>query len=188
MSDHGFSCTCGTLRGTISGAGIKSGTHLICHCRDCRAGELFLGQSDPGQNGVAMVQTMPDAVTLTQGADKLGLLRLSKKGPYRWFATCCNAPLFNTLSSAKLPFASLSAARLDDPARLGPVRVRAFVPQPGGGTKHKGAAIMAWRLFTNMGSARLSGRWKSTPFFDDSGAPVAKAVMPDKAERAAFYP
>ena len=36
-------------------------------------------------------------------------------------------------------------------------------------------------------AARLSGRWKNTPFFDADGAPVAEPGRPDADERRRAY-
>ena len=185
----GFSCTCGAIRGSIDNATPRGGTHLVCHCADCRAAELVLGQPDPAPEGVAIYQTTPDMIVLDRGADRLGLMRLSPKGLLRWHAACCDAPLFNTLARPGLPFVGVHVARLDDPARIGPVVVHSFLPQRDGGARHKGAGIMVWRMLSRMASARLSGRWRQTPFFDPAtGAPVAQARILTKAERAAFAP
>lgn len=184
-----FGCTCGTVTGHIAGAGPRTGTHIICHCRDCRAAELYFEQPDPGGDGVEVYQTTSDAVTFDSGQDALGLLRLGPKGVMRWYATCCNAPLFNTLSKPKLAFATLILARAKDPSVVGPIVARSFVPTPGGAPKHKGAALMVWRIFTRLGAARLSGRWRDTPFFDvDSGEPVVPAKILTHEERSTLYP
>ncbi|MFD3189532.1 DUF6151 family protein [Sedimentitalea sp. HM32M-2] len=184
----GFACECGQIRGHISPAGPRAGTHLICHCRDCRAAELYLNQPDPGPEGVDLYQTTPDTVHVDSGAEHLAVLRLGPKGPLRWYAGCCKVPLFNTLARPGLPFAAVRVARLDDAAKLGPIQAHCFIPQPGGASKHRGAGRLAWNLLTRMGAARLSGRWRQTPFFDAaSGAPVAPIHLLSKEERAKLY-
>ncbi|MCB1364527.1 MAG: hypothetical protein KDK02_10415 [Rhodobacteraceae bacterium] len=183
-----FSCDCKAVRGHLQAGAAARGVHAVCYCRDCRAAELWLGRPDPAPGPVDVFQTTPDMIRFQSGTDRLGLLRLSPKGLMRWYATCCNAPLFNTLASPRLPFAALHVARLDSPESVGPVRVHSFVPRPGGRSAHRGWGRMILRLVTGMGGARLSGRWRRTPFFDpDSGAPVAEATIPDKAARAALY-
>ncbi|SFT61470.1 DUF6151 family protein [Sedimentitalea nanhaiensis] len=183
-----FSCTCGEVRGRISPATAQSGTHLICHCRDCRAAERFLEQPEAGTEGVELFQTTPDTIHLQAGVDRLAVLRLSPKGPLRWYASCCNTPLFNTLSRPGIPFVTAMVARISDPAPLGPVVAHSFVPQAGGPPKHRGGTTMVWRFFTRLGAARLSGRWRQTPFFDlKSGEPTAPVRLLTKQERAALY-
>ena len=50
------------------------------------------------------------------------------------------------------------------PESVGPVRVHSFVPRPGGRSAHRGWGRMILRLVTGMGGARLSGRWRRTPW------------------------
>jgi len=47
--------------------------------------------------GVALYQTRPDCVHIDDGAEHLACLRLSPKGLLRWYASCCDTPLANTL-------------------------------------------------------------------------------------------
>lgn len=183
-----FSCSCGGLQGNIESQAVKTGTHSVCYCADCRAGELYFDQPDPAPGPVDLFQTTPDALTITQGHENLGLMRLSPRGTMRWFAKCCNEPMFNTTPSRKLPFVGIKAETLKDPSRIGPVVGKTFMPRPGGKPTHKGMARLVWNIITRMGAAGLSGRWRNTPFFDESGKPVAQAVIPTKQERAALYP
>lgn len=135
-----------------------------------------------------MFQTNPDTIHIEAGKEQLAILRLSPKGPLRWYATCCKSPLFNTLAKPGLPFVTAMVARIDDPAALGPITAQSFVPQPSGPPKHKNGRRMVWGIFTRMIAARLSGRWKQTPFFDlASGEPIAPVHVIDKEERKALY-
>jgi len=184
-----FSCNCGQVQGHIAPATARSGTHAICHCRDCRAADLYLDQPDPNPAGVDLFLTTPDTVHVEAGADRLAVLRLGPKGPLRWYASCCKAPLFTTLPRPGIPFVSVRLERLQDSTPLGPVLAHSHVSQPDGTTKHKGAGVLAWRLLTRMGAARLSGRWRQTPFCDpQTGIPTAPVHILNKQERAALYP
>jgi hypothetical protein len=184
-----FSCSCGNLQGHINANAAKSGARLECYCRDCRAAELYFQQPDPAPGGVDLFQTTPDAISITQGQQYLGLFRLGPRGVMRWYATCCNAPMFNTLAKPQLAFAGLVVARLSDPTQIGPVKARANMTGPGGKLKHQGVGRIVFGIATRMLAARLSGRWRQTPFFDiETSAPVAQAIIPNKAERAALYP
>lgn len=184
----GFSCDCGAVRGHLVAAAVRSGTRVVCHCRDCRAAELHLGRRDPDPDGVDLFQTTPDMIAFATGADRLAVFRLGPKGPMRWYASCCGAPMFNTLASPKLPFVAIASPRLEQPHRLGPVRALAFVPQPGGGTRHRHAARLVWGVIVRMAAARLSGRWRHTPFFDvATGAPAAEPALVAPDAKAALY-
>ena len=184
-SDAAFSCTCGQVRGTISPATPSSGTHLTCHCKDCRAAAIYLKQPDPAPGGVDLFQTTPDTIRFSQGKERLAILRLGPKGPLRWYASCCKAPMFNTLSRPGPRFATAIVDRIEDASAIGPVRARAFVQAAGESPKHKNMGLMVWRLMTRMGAARLSGRWKQTPFFDvETGIPSAPVNVLSADERA----
>ncbi|KPP85577.1 MAG: hypothetical protein HLUCCO07_00630 [Rhodobacteraceae bacterium HLUCCO07] len=181
-----FSCTCGSVAGQIRVASPAAGNHVVCHCPDCRTAELALGQPDPDPDGVAIWQTMPDCVQIEQGADRLAILRLSPKGLYRWHATCCGAPMFNTLRHPRLAFAGISAARLSDTTPLGPVTCHAFMAKPGGGYRHTGFNRAGLRILRMMLRANLSGTWRATPFFDAQGQPRADIRVLSRAERTAL--
>lgn len=180
-----FGCTCGALAGQVAAEGVKSGTHLVCHCVDCRTAHLSLGQPDPRPDGIALFQTTPDMITITQGAEHLRLMQLSPNGLYRWYAGCCNTSLGNSLRKPTLPFFGLVVDRIAQPERIGRVRCQGFLPSEAGkGPRHKGAFYMATRFASRLIGTRLSGKWRSTPFFDvETGKPVISPVLIDPAER-----
>ncbi len=184
----GFSCSCGALAGHVTADGVRSGTHVVCYCSDCRAGELYFQQADPAPGPVDLFQLSPDTVVIDQGTEHLAAIRLSPKGMFRWYAKCCNTPICTTLKSARTPFAGLSVNCFDDPERLGPVVSKGYVPAADGRRKHESAHRAAWALIKRMAVARLSGRWKQTPFFDKAtGAPIVEPRVIDKSERTALY-
>ncbi|KIC34509.1 DUF6151 family protein [Leisingera sp. ANG-S5] len=184
-----FSCNCGALRGEVAAQGIKTGTRVVCYCADCRANELYHGQPDPAPDPVDLFQLAPDTITITQGADHLKALRLGPRGPLRWFASCCGTPFANTLAKPGLPFAGMRSDLFQDKSALGKIRARAFIPAPGKQARTKGGGAMAWGILSRMITARLSGRWKETPFFDaETGKPVAEPQLISKTERAKLYP
>ena len=184
MSGGAFACTCGALAGRVEGLSPRSGTRLECFCADCRAAQLWLDQPDPRPGGVGLFQTAPDRIHIDRGAEHLALMRLSPKGLFRWYASCCRAPLFNTLSRPGLPFAAVVVDRLETPSAAGKVRTQGFLPGPDGRPRHKGAATMAFGILQRMLASRLSGRWRETPFFHEDGAPRAKPRVLDREERA----
>ena len=97
-------CHCGTLRGTLAAKTVKSGTHLTCHCRDCRAFQVAVGRDDPGAvDGVRILQIGPAGMEITEGAEHLAALRLSPRGPLRFYAACCGTPIATTPSKLSIP-------------------------------------------------------------------------------------
>jgi hypothetical protein len=184
-----FSCDCGQLQGHISGNAVAHGTHIECYCSDCRAAQLYLEKPDPAPGPVDLFLTTPDKVTITKGVELLAPFRLSPRGPLRWRATCCNTALCSTGSGPKIPFAGFQTATLANKDRVGPVIAKTYVPKGDGKTAHKGALRMVASLLPQILSARLSGRWRNTPFFNTkTGDAVVEPVVLTKQERAGLYP
>lgn len=183
-----LSCDCGAVTGKLNGASLRYGTHLECFCADCRAAHLYFKQPDPRPGGVHIFQTTPDQITFLTGQEHLRILRLSPKGPFRWYAGCCDVPIGNTLGKPSLPFLGLITDRIAETERLGRIRVRSFVPAASGkAPRHEGMFYMVSRFLFQMARARLSGRWRQTPFFDvETGYPVVKPIVLDRAARTAL--
>lgn len=184
--DIPFACDCNTLRGTLVGVSPSNGSRVECFCADCRAAELYAGQPDPSPGAVQLYQTVPFRVRFDAGAEQLAPFSLSPKGPLRWQARCCGATMFLTARSPKLCFTSFRTDRLHDDTPLGPVIGQAFVPKANGKRGHTGLARFLWGFATRALGARLTGKWKNTPFFKSDGTPVADVHVISKAERDAL--
>ena len=185
--DLPFSCDCGKLTGHLAGKAVASGTHALCFCTDCRTAELFAHQPDPGTDGVDLFQTSPDQVRFDTGLEHLAVFSMKPGGILRWQAKCCGAILFNTLRNPKISFATMRSDRLADKSALGPVVARAYLPGHGDKQRHEGLATLIWRTAKRVGTGRLTGRWKKTPFFDlETMKPVRDPYVLTKTERAAL--
>jgi hypothetical protein len=171
-----WTCRCGAVAADVE---PKGGTRAVCYCRFCRDFARRTGAEgalDP-QGGSDLFQVGPEAVRFVRGGDRLAWMRLSDKGPLRWYTTCCGTPLANTLASRSVPFVTLMAHRFAEPDALGPVRVRVFrrdatgrVPDDAtGGTLplYLGFARRVLKSF-------LTGGWRRNPFFGPDGRPVAE--------------
>ncbi|SFQ97795.1 DUF6151 family protein [Poseidonocella sedimentorum] len=185
--DVGFSCRCGAVAGQLTAISPRAGTHLRCHCGDCRSAARHF-ETELTEGAVALFQMSPDRVRFTQGQANLAILRLSPSGLFRWYAACCNTALCNTLARPRLAFVGMMVDRLYDPAPLGKIRTIASLPgPPGSAPRHKGMPKLVWGLMTRMIAANLSDRWRDTPFFDpDTGAPIVTAQIMPKATRDAL--
>ena len=185
--DVDFACRCGLVKGALTQITPSAGTHARCHCNDCRGAVMHFGEPDPRPNGVSYFQTTPDRVRFDSGAENLAVLSLRAGSLLRWYATCCGAPLFNTMGAPKFPFASLYVARARDTAPLGPVIADGFIDKGDGKQAHKGLAKMIWRMVRRTLAARLTGRWKHTPFFDvHTLKPVVRPTVLTPQDRAAL--
>jgi len=186
MADVTLSCTCGSLTGTLKDVGPQCGTHIICHCDDCRAAHNHLGHKMPADEGIDLYQTSPDKIKIDKGGENLGVLRLSPKGLMRWYAKCCDTPMFNTLANPKMAFVGVQTAAMDETSNLPPVKGRFHRKGADGKVKQEGMMRAGGQLLSRMAKARLSGRWKDTPFFDsDNWSPVTEPTVLTLEERKA---
>lgn len=192
---HPLSCRCGALRGTVDTTAPHE--RIVCYCADCQAYAHFLGR--PGEDldergGTNALLTVPSAITLTQGSEQLASVRMTGRGPLRWYAACCNTPVANTGLSHKAAYASLmgpclggASPALD--AAFGPVRLFGFVKNAKGQPKPPATPFIGvlLRVVARSLKARLDGSYRRTPFFDvEAGRPVAEPRMLTSAERARF--
>lgn len=184
MADVAFSCQCGEVCGTLHDMTPRAGGQVQCHCDDCRRAIVWLGQPDPGPDGVRYFQTVPERVSFTQGQDRLAAYLWKHKRLMRWYATCCNTPMFNTLDSPKWAFASIMVTTMDDPSPIGPVTAHAFVPKSNGKKGHTNVVGFFGGFVLRTLGQRLSGKWRNTPFFDDNGQPIAKVQRLTSEDRA----
>lgn len=125
-------CSCGTLQGVAHEVAPDAGNHAVCYCDDCQAFAHFLGRAadilDP-HGGTEIFQMSPAQIALIAGTERLACMRLSPRGLCRWYASCCNTPIGNTLATGGIPFVGLIHRCIerpgDDPTlekSLGPVR------------------------------------------------------------------
>ena len=188
--DLPFQCDCGCITGTLLGVSPSNGNRIDCSCSDCRAAENFAApDSGPKSGPVHLFQTTPAQVRFDTGLDHLAVFSLSPKGVLRWHARCCGAMLFNTLRTPKLAFAAFFTDRAADADRLGPVKTRANIQNDDGTSRHEGYRHALTNLARTAIPARLTGAWKTTPFFDPNTLmPVRDVYVLTKDERAAATP
>jgi Family of unknown function (DUF6151) len=189
--NHPVQCRCGTLRGYVSQP--QRVNHCVCYCRDCQAFAHFLGGADEiidAAGGTEIIQTTPAHVTLTAGAEALGCMRLSPNGLLRWYTTCCNTPIGNTLPNFRVSFVGLihnclqgGGESLDD---FGPIRMRVNTQGAKQAVKSNSLGVMSGMLHIlgNVARARIDGSYRRTPFFRvGSGVPVVTPKVLSREER-----
>ena len=98
-------CRCGEVHGWLTGGRNAAVGRIVCYCDDCQAYAHHLGRADilDSQGGTEVVPVAPAALSFDRGKERVVCLRLSSKGLYRWYTTCCKTPLGNVLSS-RLPY------------------------------------------------------------------------------------
>ena len=189
MSDSfRWACRCGTVRASVA-AGPSS--RIVCYCRDCQAyaRHLQAGDALDAEGGTDLCATVATRITIEAGSDRLACVRMTARGPLRWYAACCGTPLANTAPSATMPYAGVTLAFARPPEAAGPVEARlnlsharGRVPGRSGPVRRVMLAAIGRTLL-----ARLRGDHRPTPFFDDAGRPVAEVHRLDARQRAAAY-
>jgi hypothetical protein len=116
--DVEFHCRCGEVRGRVKNASPRTTNHMVCYCDDCQAYLHHLGRSDllDAHGGTDIVQVAPASVSFDRGADRIAGIRLTPRGLYRWYASCCKTPVGNTLGPA-FPFVGIVAQAFDGEGR-----------------------------------------------------------------------
>jgi hypothetical protein len=111
---HEVRCGCGEVRGRVIDASRDTVNRAICYCDDCQAFAHHLGRGDllDARGGTDIVQVAPAALSFERGTERIAGLRLSPKGLYRWYASCCKTPLGNTVGTA-IPFVGIVARAFD---------------------------------------------------------------------------
>jgi hypothetical protein len=100
MIEAKFSCGCGAIQGKI-GAKKEDSMQLHCYCNDCR--DFTAAIAAKGAKTIEstaecrLVLVGKNALTIDQGTENIKLARKAgDKGMFRYYAGCCNVPLWNT--------------------------------------------------------------------------------------------
>ena len=201
MSMVSISCSCGAVRGSVSGVGSRWGRRIVCLCRDCQAFARFLQRSAEildDNGGTDIFQVTPSQITLDRGQENLACMKLSPKGILRWSTSCCNTPVGNMLASFKVPFVGIPHLFMDHAAdgktrdaALGPVSYRIHgrdgYGQLSADTHDKAPFKLIPLTLGRLIIERLRGHHLPTPFFDTSnGEPVSTPRVLSLSERQAL--
>ena len=202
MATLPIKCQCGRLRGVARGITPDAIEHAICYCQDCQAFAHHLGRDADtldANGGTELCQLPSNLLEFEQGAEQLACIRLTGRGPLRWYARCCNTPIGNTPPSRRVSFVGLihtcvdGAAAAPAQAALGPVRARLFKESASGDAEAlQGLPGLSPGSLLRLGRRALgslvSGRYRFNPFFDAHGAPRATPRRLADDERAALAP
>lgn len=193
QSDVNVRCECGSVEGVAHKMSANHVNRITCYCRSCQAFAEFLGKADTmldEDGGSDLFQMSPGQLEITKGKEFTACIRLTPKGPIRWYADCCKSHLANTLGSQSVPFMALHTAFLEqsiDNAKLtdilGPVRARvnSLVPEQ---NSPKFALFLTLSRYAGMLLKwRISGEHKRSPFFNpQTGKPVVEPTLLAKDE------
>ena len=184
-------CSCGKVKGTVETA--KFHNRCVCYCKTCQAFAHFLNKAEDvldRQGGTAILQTVPNAVHISEGKEEIRCMSLKKGGLLRWYTKCCNTAIGNTPANYKIPFVGLIQACLSPQAgstldkSFGPIKTRVNTQSAKEEPKPKASSALGIMLkfMPILFKARLNGSYKKTPFFSPEGTPVVIPNVLDEAE------
>jgi hypothetical protein len=168
---------------------------VVCYCDDCQAFAHHLGRADllDAHGGTDVVQVAPGSLTFDRGAERIVGVRLTPKGLYRWYASCCKTPLGNTVGPA-IPFVGIVAQAFDTDVDdvlgkpIGAIFGKYAVGTAPEGSTSWNVALYARAIRMVLGW-RLGGRAWPNPFFDrTTRAPSHALATLSTAEREALRP
>lgn len=186
---HRIQCNCGTIRAQLDSVGTSN--RVICYCTDCRAFALFLQRPDvlDAKGGTEILQVAQSRLVFTHGAEHLAAVRLTETGMIRWYAACCKTPLGNTMPNRKMIVAGLIHSCLDrsqldsDFGReIALVNTDTAIGEPK--PKQSGLFRTVLRFLRILTTGVLSGGYRTSPFFNQAGAPVAMPQVLDSEQLA----
>jgi hypothetical protein len=194
MTNLPVRCQCGAIQGTLHNVSPSTTQHLTCHCDDCRTFIRHIGRADDlltAHGGITVVQTSPPCLTIEQGIEHVGCIRLSPKGLLRWYATCCNTPLANMLDKPGLPFIGVQRCTLPDDAEsiLGPstgIQGRFATGDRSTLQAHNTAPMVVFvRTAYRLGVNVLRGQARPSPFHKPDGSFITTPTVLSKDQRNA---
>lgn len=201
MATISLKCACGEVQGEAVGVTPSSGIRVICCCDDCQEFASYLSRDAGSVNdgtcetldkcgGTEIFQMSQSQVSISQGHDKLQSMRLKRKGLLRWYATCCNTPVANTIS-AKIPFVGVIHTFIDLPdkeAVLGPVKAVVQTQHAVGEPDYPNHSAkfplgITLKIVMKMLLWKIQGKQKPSVFFSEDGQSITQAIIlnePDK--------
>jgi hypothetical protein len=169
------SCSCREVRGLVTDVGPYAVNRVVCYCDDCQAFLHALDRADllDDQGGTDIVQLAPASLSFVQGREHIVGLRLTPRGLYRWYASCCRTPLGNTLGPA-IPFIGVVAQAFESETQkpdqlFGRPIGRIFAKYALGRPPAASARLNPWLLVRAIRMVlgwRLRGKAWPHPFFD----------------------
>jgi hypothetical protein len=192
--DAELRCRCGEVRGKVKDASPKTVSRAVCYCDDCQAYLHHLDRTDllDAKGGTDIVQVAPASLTFERGVDRIVGVRLSPKGLYRWYASCCKTPVGNTVTPA-IPFVGIVVQAFQGPddafgQPLGRIWGQFATGEAPEGSTRLNLRLIA-RAFRKILGWRLRGKTWPHPFFDRATrAPRRPVTTLSRAERDALRP
>lgn len=152
-------------------------SRVCCYCNDCQTFGRYFGNEAKvldAQGGTEIVQVCQSRLRFDGGLEQLAAIRLSDKGMVRWYASCCNTPIGNTMQDRKMSFIGLIHCCLDKALidkDFGTSIAFFSTSEAIGESKpiQHGVFGTILRFMRLVLVSRMLRRYKKSPFFDAAG-------------------
>lgn len=180
-------CECGQFKAELTRFPKNTPGRFTCYCDDCQAFLHFIKREELlDQNGGSeIIPAYPADFKITSGINVLKCVRLSPKGMYRFYTSCCSYPVANT--DPVRPWVGIMSGmyKAKNPdildQQLGPNKISFMgqfakgTPPPGTPDKIDFKGIVAVLPFLVKG--KLLKKAKPSPFFDNGECIVTPKVL-----------
>lgn len=185
---HRLKCKCGAVQGHVLDGSPSS--RVRCYCTDCQAFGRYVGSEArvlDAQGGTEIVQVCQSRLRFERGLEQLASVRLTDKGMIRWYSKCCRTPLGNTMADPKMSFVGLIHSSLDllsldrdfgNSIALLNTSTALGEPKP----QQRGSIGVILRFAKLLLASRILGRYRETPLFSSTGAPISAPTVLAAAE------
>jgi len=195
MMNISLQCKCGAFAASINQNLSPKSQRFTCLCDDCQTYAHAIGRPDVLEcdGGTQIFPTTPASFKISKGAENLKCLRLSPKGMFRFYTSCCNTPIANNPPVVKMPYIGVmhSAFNLKSEKEfeelLGPVAARIqgkFGTKPLLAGTHEGTPISTILTIVKfLTLAWIRGRQNPSPFLSQDGSALVETRVLSFEER-----
>ncbi|MFT5707832.1 MAG: hypothetical protein ACI9ES_002132 [Oceanospirillaceae bacterium] len=185
MKDLKLECSCGKVTGVVRDVEPGCGNRLVCYCKDCQHFADYFKNSENILNkcgGTEILQIHPSSIKIDHGFEYISCLKLSDKGLFRWFTSCCQTPIGNTVG-LHIPFVglihSIIAPNQELDHKIGPIIGSLYVEHATGKISGelkigKSKVALLFRVMRKVFVWKVSGKGSPNPFFDKNANPIAQ--------------
>lgn len=178
--DVNLSCRCGAIKGVAHHVSSENGNRIICHCDDCQSFAKHIDKDNKtlDEYGGTDIFQMPIAhIEIKLGKELIQCVHVKPKGLYRWYSSCCDTPLANTMG-ASMPFVGIIHNFMDNAGQrdedLGPVLGYMFTQSNLPDERKPTRALQTgFRVVKKLLLWKVKGLNKPSSFFNSEGQPIS---------------
>lgn len=190
-------CQCSQVEGELKNISPQSGNHIKCMCIDCQTFAHFLEKNEEllDSNGATeLFQISPSQITFTKGEENIKALRLSLKGPFRWYTKCCQTPIANTIGLDKdfagvfVEFMKFEEDHFTKQDALGEIKYYCMAKyskgEPPAGATQGFPRSLFFKVALKLLLGKLTKNYLPNPFFnEENGLPINECEVLEKEKR-----